>query len=62
MKFHHVNCVVCHRDYFDEDQVIAFRRGLQLDGIERIFLDGRQPWCGIVCVCRNCAAEIAWEF
>lgn len=61
MKFYHANCVICHRDFFREDQVIAFRRGLRFDGIEPISLNGQQSWCGIVCICNQCAMIIAKE-
>jgi hypothetical protein len=56
MKFMNARCTVCGSDIFREDQLLAFNSGRPL---ERVDLEGQQPWCGVTCICLYCATMMS---
>src|SRR5687767_6286292 len=60
MKFGHAHCLICGKDYFKEEEVIAFSIGFRGENyrerfLERVSLEGKQPWSGVRAVCKKCA-------
>jgi hypothetical protein len=59
MKFMFANCKVCNRDVFNEEELVAFFKRSELQGMERANLEGQQPWTGMLCICLQCVNAIA---
>ena len=56
MKFNHAHCHTCGQDFFEEEEVQAFVR---IHRFVPVALEGQQPWCGVMCLCRNCCIDIS---
>jgi hypothetical protein len=52
MQFKFCPCEVCKQSVFREDKLVAYqiRDGLAVP----MDLEGKQPWAGVRCVCRDC--------
>jgi len=57
MKFIFANCKVCNRDVFDEKELVTFQ-SLRPLHLERVDLEGQQPWTGMLCICLQCMRAI----
>jgi len=57
MKFMFANCRVCHRDVFDEKELVSFQNLRPLH-LERVNLEGQQPWTSMLCICLQCVSAI----
>ncbi len=56
MKFTMSQCQLCGECVFDEVELQAFQVRDKM--IELFSLNGRQPWCGVRCVCLNCVEQL----
>lgn len=63
MKFTNARCELCTADIFSPVLMMAFtiKRDGKTKWIERVNLEGQQPWSGIRCVCQSCTERIERE-